>query len=461
MVEIVFPLRAGRGKRRLVHLRQEGGGLFSGKAILALVRHRLIAVIVRALDCRPLDFAGLTGDAGALFRGVVFRDRLGSDLEQPDIAEGAVRLFRLEAHGEVRRAVGSRAHQYATVVNLVAEYHFLNGQRHIRHFGLEGQFGIGIQHVEFHIVGVLHVWIGVFRGDGRFDCARHQLKRTIGVLGFGILRKRRDDHVFQADRRGNLRGSGRRCHVYDPPLELVDCVPQPVPDDLIGFIRAGIIGGTDKRMRRRGGRAAMAVLHRRGVVSALLLAVYADGDAPAAVPALAYLAGLDGAVQYAGDDFGVAGSIGLHLLVDGYCSRFQYLFCYSGTCAVCVQAVGHARDVSHKAVKAIRIKGHEAPPFSGTTSTARRIAGWPCRTPAGCSPGRFPPRWKSPPRTWPAGCGSPFRWDRYRSTGSGTRRCGNWLPDRPDGWPPSWWWSTRHIAKVGSGWGSSLAIRPP
>lgn len=59
-------------------------------------------------------------------------------------------------------------------------------------------------------------------------------------------------------------------------------------------------------------------------------------------------------------------------------------------------------------------------------------------TRADCSPGRFLPQWRSLPHTWPAGYDSPFRWDRYRSTGSGTRRCGNWSPDRPDGWPPSW-----------------------
>lgn len=48
-----------------------------------------------------------------------------------------------------------------------------------------------------HVVRVLNVRIGVLRRDGRFDCARHQLKRTIGVLGFGVLGQWRDDYVFR------------------------------------------------------------------------------------------------------------------------------------------------------------------------------------------------------------------------------------------------------------------------
>ena len=72
-------------------------------------------------------------------------------LVQPHVAERAVRLLRLEAHGEVRRTVGRGAHQHAVVVDLVAEDHLLDGQRHIRHGGGEGQLRVGIEHVKLDI----------------------------------------------------------------------------------------------------------------------------------------------------------------------------------------------------------------------------------------------------------------------------------------------------------------------
>ena len=72
-------------------------------------------------------------------------------LVQPDIAELVVRLFGLEAYGEVAGLIRRGANQYAVVIDLVAEDLFLDSQRHICHLGLEAQFRIGIQSVEFHI----------------------------------------------------------------------------------------------------------------------------------------------------------------------------------------------------------------------------------------------------------------------------------------------------------------------
>ena len=78
-----------------------------------------------ALDARPLYLSCLPRDCAAFLGGVVFGDRLGPNLVQPDITELAVGLFRLEANGEVGRLVGRGAHQHAIIVNLVAERHFL------------------------------------------------------------------------------------------------------------------------------------------------------------------------------------------------------------------------------------------------------------------------------------------------------------------------------------------------
>ena len=142
-------LRGGRDHRR-VHGLQEGFALLSREAVLALVGHRLVAVVVGALDRRPLHIPGLAGDGGAFLGGVVLGDGLGPHLVQPHIAEQVVGL-PLEAHGEVRRLVRGRADQDAIVVDLVPEDHLLDGQRDVRHLRGEGEFRIRIQHIELNL----------------------------------------------------------------------------------------------------------------------------------------------------------------------------------------------------------------------------------------------------------------------------------------------------------------------
>ena len=90
-------LSSDRSKAGFVHGLQEGCSLLRRKAVLALVRHRLIATVVGALDRSSLDFAGLAGDSLALLGGVVLGDRLGAHLVQPHIAVGLVGLFASEA----------------------------------------------------------------------------------------------------------------------------------------------------------------------------------------------------------------------------------------------------------------------------------------------------------------------------------------------------------------------------
>ena len=166
-----------------------------------------------ALDGLPFHLAGLPGHRAALAGGIVLGHGLGANLVQPDIAIRAVRLLRLEAHSEIAGFVRSRADQHAVVIDLVAEDHFLDGQRNVRHFGLEAQIRVGIQGVEFHIIGILHIRVSVFGGNGCFDGAGEQLKLTVGVAFLGIGRQRRDDHVFQTDGRSNLGRSNRgSCH---------------------------------------------------------------------------------------------------------------------------------------------------------------------------------------------------------------------------------------------------------
>ena len=92
-------------------------------------------------------------------------------LVEPYLPEIAVRLFGLEAYGEVAGLIRRGANQYAVVIDLVAEDLFLDSQRHICHLGLEAQFRIGIQSVEFHVIRILDVGISVLRRDGRFDSA--------------------------------------------------------------------------------------------------------------------------------------------------------------------------------------------------------------------------------------------------------------------------------------------------
>ena len=89
----------------------------------------------------------------------------------------------------------------------------LLSQRDVRHFQLEGQFGIGVQHVELDVVGVHDVRIGVVGGDAGLDGAGHQLQIAVGVALLGISRQRSDDHVLKTDGRGDIGGSsGSRRH---------------------------------------------------------------------------------------------------------------------------------------------------------------------------------------------------------------------------------------------------------
>ena len=114
---------AARRKDRLVHALQEGRALRCSKAVLVLVRNRLILIVVRAANGRPFDFAGLAGDGLAFLRGIILSHRLGAHLVKPDVAILVIRLLALEAHREIGRLVGRRSNQHAVVVDLVGKDH--------------------------------------------------------------------------------------------------------------------------------------------------------------------------------------------------------------------------------------------------------------------------------------------------------------------------------------------------
>lgn len=72
-------------------------------------------------------------------------------LVQPDIAVRTVSLFGLEAHSKVAGLVRCGTHENTVIIDLVTENLLLDSQRNVSHLGLEAQFRVGIQGVEFHI----------------------------------------------------------------------------------------------------------------------------------------------------------------------------------------------------------------------------------------------------------------------------------------------------------------------
>ena len=60
-----------RRKDRLVHALQEGRALRCSKAVLVLVRNRLILIIMGSANGCPFDFAGLARDGLAFLRSIV------------------------------------------------------------------------------------------------------------------------------------------------------------------------------------------------------------------------------------------------------------------------------------------------------------------------------------------------------------------------------------------------------
>ena len=81
--------------------------------------------------------------------------------------------------------------------------------------------------------------------------------------------------------------------------------------------------------------------------------MHADGDGLAAQPAFFDLAGVDGIMERAGDDFWVGGSVVQHLLFDGLCACQQRPI-HAGAE---LQRGGHVRQVVLKVAEALRFKG--------------------------------------------------------------------------------------------------------
>ena len=84
----------------------------------------------------------------------------------------------------------------------------------------------------------------------------------------------------------------------------------------------------------------------------------ANGDARAALFAALDLADVQRRVQIARTPAWIPRGVGFHLLVDGHGCGFQNALSCSRTLAACIHAPGHARNVGHEAVKAVRFKGH-------------------------------------------------------------------------------------------------------
>jgi hypothetical protein len=61
-------------------------------------------------------------------------------------------------------------------IDLVAEDLLLDGQRNVRHLRGEGEFGIRIQYIEFDVIGVLDVRVGVLRVMLASNRASHQCR---------------------------------------------------------------------------------------------------------------------------------------------------------------------------------------------------------------------------------------------------------------------------------------------
>ena len=145
----LFRLRRETG---LVNGGEESRGLLGGKAAFALVRHRLVAPVMRALDGGELDLGRLAVYGLALLGGEVLGYGFGPNLVQPHVAELAVALLALEAYGEIGRLVLGGAYEHAVVVYGVGEYLFLYNEGNVRHLELEADLGIGVQGIELGIV---------------------------------------------------------------------------------------------------------------------------------------------------------------------------------------------------------------------------------------------------------------------------------------------------------------------
>ena len=148
-LDCMFSLRREAG---LVYGGQEGRRLLGGKTAFALVRHRLVAPVMRALDGGELHFRRLAVYGLAFLGGEILGYGLGPHLVQPHEAELAVALFTLEANGEVGRLVLGGAYEHAVVVYGVGKYLLLYNEGNVRHLELEADLRIGVQGVELGIV---------------------------------------------------------------------------------------------------------------------------------------------------------------------------------------------------------------------------------------------------------------------------------------------------------------------